>query len=325
MVYDQYAKLLLNCASVQTDKLFFKNFSCFSFSSISRPYSLTFSPGVYLISLLGAAGGYTIFFAPFNPGFGGRSQGIIRIKKPIELYLFVGSRGNNSTSTLPGQGGYNGGVVGGYDFGSKDCPAGGSGGATDIRLKGGNWNDTEGFLSRIIVAGGGGSPGCYKNAGAGGHGGGLIGEKGGDSTRSGGILKGGEGGNQTSGSFFGYGEKGQDGKSSNRGEGAGSGGAGYWGGFGGETGMNAYSSGGGGGGSSFISGHPGCIARDSKGNQKINSYHYSGLYFYKTVMERGVNNDNGIAYIRKIANSGTFYIKRSHSFLYFVLLTIIAS
>lgn len=69
-------------------------------------------------------------------------------------------------------GGYNGGGPDIADVG--DSSFGGGGGATDIRLIGGKWNDTESLLSRFIVAGGSG--GSHEPPwGRGGNGGGIPG------------------------------------------------------------------------------------------------------------------------------------------------------
>lgn len=75
-------------------------------------------------------------------GKGGYTSGIIKLQEGDTFYIYVG--GQNA------KGGWNGG--GTTTFGN------GGGGATDIRLKEGEWNDEEGLKSRLMVAGGGRRP-----------------------------------------------------------------------------------------------------------------------------------------------------------------------
>ena len=176
---------------------------------------------------------------------------------------------------------------------SNNCS--GAGGATDVRLVGGSWNDPTGLKSRIMVAAGGGGYNSYQSKYPGGPGGTLIGISGsGDSPRTGGSQTTGGVGNAASrnGSFGigGYGDNW-----------GGGGGGGYWGGAGGN---NSSTGNGGSSGSSFISGHLGCVAilsdsslsprNDSNevacadGTTDITcSYHYSGKIFTNTVMIAG--------------------------------------
>ena len=115
------------------------------------------------------------------------------------------------------------------------------------------------------------------------------------------------GANQTSG--------GTGGENGAFGEGAGSlitnggGGGGYYGG-GSSQNVDDY---GGGGGSSFISGHIGCdaISVSSTSDNIIHTgqpIHYSGLMFYETVIEDGVNSESGyaeITYVKRFNGCGT--------------------
>ena len=149
-------------------------------NTISNPYYTFVAPadGVYNLEVWGAEGGtYDSSYA--TGGKGGYSKGEITLKKGVELYVYVGGKGEYSTSlthSIPLGGGYNGGGAAGYRGGT-------GGGATDIRISSGNWNDNTSLLSRIIVAGGGG--GAYadsKNYKAnGGEGGGTSGLSGGHS------------------------------------------------------------------------------------------------------------------------------------------------
>lgn len=158
-----------------------------------------------------------------------------------------------------------------------------SGGATDIRLIGGGvWNDVASLRSRIMVAGGAGSPGAAANIG--GHGGGIIGKD-----MTGGVGAGGYGATQTSGGVNGgvFGQGGT-GNSGNGGHG-GSGGGGYWGGGGTNVDGSLDDDRGGGGGSGFVSGMPGCVAVTSSGANSGSPVHYSGLSFTEAAMQVGEN------------------------------------
>ncbi|MCU5873425.1 glycine rich domain-containing protein [Clostridioides difficile] len=89
--------------------------------------------------------------------FGGYSKGELTMKKETTLYIFVGQYSGN----------FNGGGSG---------KTGTGGGATDIRLVGGSWDNEQGLLSRIIVAGGAGAGSGRGYAGS--HGGGIVGNNG---------------------------------------------------------------------------------------------------------------------------------------------------
>ena len=297
------------CTVVEASSLNINDFKCYLFKTKNSSYTVSFSKGSYLISLKGASGGVTTYRKLISPGLGGYVQGIIGLKSPKTFYIHVGSKGTDSNLNTPGTGGYNGGSNGGYDNGNDaNSASAGSGGATDIRINAGEWDDKNGLISRIMVAGGGGSGACWFYAGKGGDGGGLSGKKGEDSTNNACIFKGGLPGNQTGGFKFGIGEKGKDGSKEKNDEATGAGGGGYWGGFSGENGKDACSGGGGGGGSSFISGHKGCKAVDVNGNVTSRSVHYSGFRFHHTFTEAGVNEGDGIAMIMKLSSSSSYII-----------------
>lgn len=121
--------------------------------------------GTYTLQVWGAQGGYRS--SSTYGGKGGYSIGTVNLNQGEKLYVYVGGSGN-SVSSASGSiypGGYNGG---GYRYQYK-----GGGGATDIRLTGGNWNDIASLKSRIIVAGGGGSDGSTNKTGM--YGGGTAG------------------------------------------------------------------------------------------------------------------------------------------------------
>lgn len=90
--------------------------------------------GWYKIELWGAAGYGT------SGGKGAYVSGIIFLEKNDHLYFYVGEQGKSSGKA------FNSGTVK-------------SGGATDVRLISGSWNDETSRDSRIMVAGGGGSAG----------------------------------------------------------------------------------------------------------------------------------------------------------------------
>ena len=224
------------------------------------PFRVSFPKGTYKVELWGAAGGSSPDGSGnyHKGGFGGYSSGILTLLNTETFIFEVGTKGEDvhlqpaqkpSNGILPGKGGYNGGADGAIDDHNQDCPSAGSGGSTDMRING----TVEG---RIIVAGGGGSSGCYTNGGEGGHGGGLKGTNGQNNTA--GYAVGGLPGTQDTGYQLLNGEPGSPG-----GEAGGSGGGGYWGGLNGESTYIGYyqtvgGGSGGGGGSSYISGHDGC-------------------------------------------------------------------
>lgn len=230
----------------------------------------------------------------YQGGLGGYTSGLISLEENQTLYIYVGGFPSSY------EGGYNGGAKGGTGDDGKYT---GGGGATDIRINNGNWNDFDSLKSRIMVAAGGAGTGYYSSESIlGGSGGGLNGSVGNikscdDSLDMNHIIatagtqnKGGLGcqncrkaSGNTGNGYFGY--------STIIGYGYGTGGgSGYYGGgTGGDTSCNVSS---GAGGSSFISGHNGCdaIKKESTEDNIIHtgeSIHYSGLYFTNTVMIDG--------------------------------------
>ena len=284
----------MSCETVNSKTLTINN-ECLYFPFINSFYSITFPVGSYKIDLYAASGGFTLTHQINAPGKGGYTSGILSLKSPTTLYLYTGGIGGNTTVGKhdQGKGGYNGGADGGYD--NDNCPTAGSGGATDIRTISGT--SIESLRSRIMVAGGGGSAGCYIYAGLGGNGGNINGQDGFPTTKH--KHPGGKGGSQTGDEkYFGKGQKGEDGSSVN-GEAGGAGGGGYYGGLAGESNNDEDSGSGGGGGSSFISGMEGCIAILEDGTSAGHPYHYSDLYFTMPNMVSGFNLGNGFAIISK--------------------------
>ena len=200
--------------------------------------------GYYAIELWGAASG-TPWHTNIGSSGGGYAYGEIKLDPGDKLYIYVGQMGLSldGTNSFGGPvGGWNGGGAGGNRISYS------GGGATDVRLVSGAWNDVKSLASRIMVAGGGGGSddnSSATNDGRGGAGGGInsigawIGSTYHEEYRA----------TQTSGSNFGY--------ASNVTSNADTGGAGggYYGGL-----VTNHGNGGAGGGSGFISGLKGCVA-----------------------------------------------------------------
>lgn len=145
--------------------------------------------GKYKIELWGAAGNYYPQSMKKGIGQGSYTSGEIDLKKGTTLYIHTGQ--NATTEGNFKSESYNAGsrAVGEKEYqrtkGYHNSSSGG--GATDIRLTEGNWNDLNSLKSRIMVAAGGGGTqyfeGKMKNyeqiiEGTGGAGGGLIGYEG---------------------------------------------------------------------------------------------------------------------------------------------------
>ncbi|MDD3392810.1 MAG: glycine rich domain-containing protein [Bacilli bacterium] len=247
--------------------------------------------GLYKIELWGASGGD---FLQILGGKGSYTSGTIQLEKGTKLYIYVG--GNPGTGET---GGYNGGQS---IYEGQGLYGRAGGGATDIRLISGSWDDETSLKSRIMVAAGGGGANyrnyadqlCGYGQGNGGAGGGLIGYDGiseehtySDCTYGWAL---GTGGMQTSGGqLVNYSISGTEtdrittggfGMSLDILNPQSGGGAGYYtGGIGGH--------GGAGGGSSFISGHNGCDAINASGTHTGQADHYSGKVFSDTIMIDG--------------------------------------
>ena len=121
--------------------------------------------GTYQIQLWGADGGTSLANNVLGAegGKGSYVKGEIDIKKGEILYIYVGKKGENAVKGQNSKASYNGGGLGTWD-GNDDEAAGAGGGATDIRLISGEWNEFESLKSRIMVAGAGGGA-SWKTAG----------------------------------------------------------------------------------------------------------------------------------------------------------------
>ena len=271
----------------------------FNYTGNSQTFSVPYS-GNYKIELWGAQGG-----GDSTAGKGSYTTGNISLSSGINIYVYVGEAGMSgnykSDETITNEtyptfnGGGAGGLAGGpyfandtlyrYTYGSS------GGGATDVRLAGGNWDESNSLKTRIMVAAGSAGATATNNLDNGnGVAGGLTGYTGNTMTAY--PDNGGIGATQNSGYMFGKGQNGGNGPQTG-GTGFGychghhGGGGGYYGGFGGiSTGGSCYRIGGG-GGSSFISGHTGCNAINSSGSHTGQPNHYSGYVFNNTEMIPG--------------------------------------
>ncbi|MCB0649484.1 MAG: hypothetical protein KDC49_22600 [Saprospiraceae bacterium] len=133
------------------------------------------------LEVWGAQGAQAIDRLPTNGegGLGGYAKGDLAVTPGQTIYITVGGQGGTN-----GAGGFNGGGAGGIGQAGSECtggPAGGGGGASDVRINGTTLAD------RILVGAGGGGGGrdycngscqpCGCGGGAGG-GGGLTGQDG---------------------------------------------------------------------------------------------------------------------------------------------------
>ncbi|MCW0794062.1 glycine rich domain-containing protein [Clostridioides difficile] len=250
-----------------------------NFGYNGSPQSVILKPGKYKFECWGSSGGINNS-SWYTDAKGGYSKGEITLKKQTTLYVYVGESGFASSSTSNNtKSGFNGGGKGYLNqqiMGTYYSMYGG--GATDIRLVGGAWDNEQGLLSRIIVAGGGG--GSYSPY-TGGAGGGLEGGTGysaNDRHRPGGTqYQGGIGRVSTENGSFGKGCSAKDS--------TGEGGGGGW--FGG-AGMNG--AGAGGGGSGYV------LTKDS---YKPTGYTpTSEYYFDNVVMESGGNTAGAYGYAK---------------------------
>ncbi len=283
----------------------------FSYTGSAQTFTTTYA-GYYHFECWGAQGGNSNGVY----GLGGYAAGTIYLGANVTFYIYVGQKGNDG-NVYQGYS-FNGGGGSNYSSGTA---AGQGGGATDIRLSSGNWNDTTGLRSRIMVAGGGGGHGDGSSTINNGYGRGG-GTSGGDGNtynpsstvptdrrgRGGTQTAGGAGGSGYNSSYpssagsFGYGGLGGRVSSDSDNHTGGGGGGGYYGGGG------AVWHAQGGGGSSFISGLSGCNAVNSSGAHTGRATHYSGYSFINGVTTAGVRAGNGqviITYAKTISSVGS--------------------
>ncbi|VIF69285.1 glycine rich protein [Clostridioides difficile] len=149
-----------------------------NFDYTGAEQSVTLKPGKYKIECWGACGGRAGGTGVTNTK-GGYTSGEITLSESVVLYIYVGQSGFERTSSTSNFNwtGFNGGGKGNFKTDSSNKWIYAGGGATDVRLVNGAWDNEQSLLSRIIVAGGGGgyhSTYFYKW----GVGGGFIGEDG---------------------------------------------------------------------------------------------------------------------------------------------------
>ena len=263
-----------------------------NYETFTAPYT-----GFYQVQLWGSQGGQADGTAG---GKGAYTQGTIKLTRGETIYVYVGQFINGTSNTY----GFNGGGRGSYSSHSEYN--GNGGGATDVRLVSGEWDNETSLASRIMVAaGGGGAHKWGEGRASGGAGGALTGLKGGLSYQSShGALTAASGGTQTSGGTAAngggsgsFGKGGSSGNYTSEWSYYAGGGGGYYGGGGGGAGDSIVSSAA--GGSSYISGYTGSVAIKSAsditpkegcedGTTNIEcSYHYSGKIFTSPVMIAG--------------------------------------
>ena len=172
-----------------TQKVENKNIYEFKYTGDYQEFEAPYT-GYYKMECWGAQGGsYS-----GTGGKGAYNSGNIYLKKGQKVYIYVGQTGGSLQTAT-----YNGGGASGTLYYGRS-----GGGATDIRLSAGNWDDFESLKSRIMVAAGGGGsmgPSYACNGGAGGALSGINGSKGG----SGGGYTVAGGATQTSGGTAGTG------------------------------------------------------------------------------------------------------------------------
>lgn len=166
------------------------NGAVMNFDYTGSVQTTTLTPGRYKLECWGAQGGNSNQSNGTygNGGKGGYSTGILNVSTNTTIYITVGGQGQNGVLNTRTAGGFNGG---GDGYGINNFGVGGGGGgASDISLMSpvfshssyfiNNIRDTNSLLSRIIVAGGGGSAGydVSNNAANGGAGGGTTGQDG---------------------------------------------------------------------------------------------------------------------------------------------------
>ncbi|EMJ5513397.1 glycine rich domain-containing protein [Clostridioides difficile] len=150
----------------------------YEFNYTGAEQSVVLPPGKYVMECWGACGGNYYDFVQCAKG--GYTAGSLILKENTTLHVYVGQsgycKGVNGIETC--RSGFNGaGGITTYKSASDGYYSLAGGGATDIRLIGGNWDNLQSLLSRIIVAGGGGG-GSGNSHDSIGHGGGTKGKDG---------------------------------------------------------------------------------------------------------------------------------------------------
>ena len=257
----------------------------FNYTGKVQEYTVPIS-GFYRLEAWGASGGAGTYnqLTGSHGGQGGYTAGTVYLTAGTTLYVYVGEAGKYSTAVMnDSDGSWNGG---GYRTNSTACGSSTGGGASDIRLTGGAWNNATSLQNRLLVAGGGGGADDATgeavgggNDGSGGNGGGLTGESG---RVDGAYSSSAAGGGQTTGAAFG---KGGDCSCATD---TGSGGGGWYGGV-----ASHNNNGGAGGGSSYVNGYAGCDTRYTNPN----------YVFSNVAMTQGGNIGNGKVTITRMTST----------------------
>ena len=140
-----YAKVTYIGAKLSTTKVVWRYRYTGSAQEFTAPKA-----GSYKIELWGAQGGTYNDSTTYIGGKGGYTEGVINLLKDEKLYVYVGNQPSSASTTVGGRNG------GGICTSSKDTDGRTGGGATDVRLVSGEWNNAESLASRIMVAGAGG-------------------------------------------------------------------------------------------------------------------------------------------------------------------------
>ena len=261
-----------------------------------QPFTVPVS-GYYKMEAWGAQGGTVLYngaTSDYIGGFGAYTSGYIYLNQNDTLYVYAGGKGGDGlTAKTTALGGYNGGGTGDHDNSDNEV-SGGGGGATDIRLVSGTWNDATSLNSRIMVAAGGGGGADVKTGLPGGD---LINS----ATNSQGYTSTlYTATTQNSGYAFGIGQNGARLVTNYPPSG---GGGGYYGGISPSSDSNFFLIAG--GGSSFISGYAGvnAITSASSRTHTNNTLHYGNKYFIDGEMQTGVNSGNGKAKITYVGDA----------------------
>ena len=108
----------------------------------------TLAPGTYKFECWGAQGGGNT-----TGGYGAYTSGIMNLAQNSKFYVYVGNKPDRTENSFNGGGQTN----------NTHYPTDDGGGATDIRLVNGNWDNFNSLKSRIMVAGAGGGAVYYNS------------------------------------------------------------------------------------------------------------------------------------------------------------------
>ena len=127
------------------------NFTTTTYSYTGSVQSVTLPAGTYKLEVWGAQGGTATNNT--NGGYGGYSVGTINLNTSKTMYICVGGKGQNGSTSYSGPGGYNGGGYAYYDPGCNG--GGGGGGATHIAFRKGTLASLASYKNDILIVAGG--------------------------------------------------------------------------------------------------------------------------------------------------------------------------